>query len=128
MKEDLFSVKDRIVVVTGGLGQLGRQFSLALLERGARVVVMDVQVDEKKVVERFGDQRENPNLMFVAVDITRRASIEAGLQQVVERWGVPHALINNAALDSPPNAPASENGPFETYPEDSFDRVMEVNV
>ena len=128
MKEDLFSVKDRIVVVTGGLGQLGRQFSLALLNRGARVVVMDVQVDEKKVAGRFGDQRENPNLMFVVVDITRRASIEAGLQQVVERWGVPHALINNAALDSPPNAPASENGPFETYPEESFDRVMEVNV
>jgi NAD(P)-dependent dehydrogenase (short-subunit alcohol dehydrogenase family) len=80
------------------------------------------------VAERFGEQRENPNLMFVAVDITSRASIEAGLQQVVERWGVPHSLINNAALDSPPNAPASENGPFETYPEDSFDRVMEVNV
>ena len=37
MKEDLFNVKDRVVVVTGGLGQLGRQFSLALLERGARV-------------------------------------------------------------------------------------------
>jgi NAD(P)-dependent dehydrogenase (short-subunit alcohol dehydrogenase family) len=128
MKEDLFSVKDRVVVVTGGLGQLGRQFSLALVERGARVVVMDVQVDEKKVAERFGDQRENPNLMFVAVDITSRASIEAGLQQVVQHWGVPHALVNNAALDAPPNAPASENGPFETYPESSFDKVMEVNV
>ena len=80
MKEDLFNVKDRVVVVTGGLGQLGRQFSLALLERGARVVVLDVQVDAKKVDERFGDLATNANLMFVAVDITSRASIEAGLQ------------------------------------------------
>jgi len=128
MKEDLLSVKDRVVVVTGGMGQLGRQFSLALVERGARVVVMDVQVDDKKVAERFGDQLGNPNLMFVAVDVTSRVSIEAGLKQIVEQWGVPQALINNAALDSPPNAPASENGPFETYPETSFDRVMEVNV
>jgi NAD(P)-dependent dehydrogenase (short-subunit alcohol dehydrogenase family) len=56
-----------------------------LVERGARVAVMDVQVDEKKVAERFGDQRENPNLMFVALDITSRASVEAGLQQVVDR-------------------------------------------
>ena len=84
MKEDLFSVKDRVGVVTGVLGQLGRQFSLALVERGARVAVMDVQVDEKKVAERFGDQRDNPNPLFVAVDITNRASIEAGLKQVVQ--------------------------------------------
>jgi NAD(P)-dependent dehydrogenase (short-subunit alcohol dehydrogenase family) len=37
-------------------------------------------------------------------------------------------LINNAALDSPPGAPVEENGPFESYPESSWDRVMEVNV
>jgi len=40
----------------------------------------------------------------------------------------PTGLVNNAALDSPPGAPAEENGPFETYPEESFDRVMEVNT
>jgi NAD(P)-dependent dehydrogenase (short-subunit alcohol dehydrogenase family) len=43
-------------------------------------------------------------------------------------WGVPHLLVNNAAVDSPPDAPAEEVGPFETYPEASFDRVMSVNV
>lgn len=37
-------------------------------------------------------------------------------------------MINNAALDSPPDAPPEENGPFETYPEKSFDAVMGVNV
>jgi NAD(P)-dependent dehydrogenase (short-subunit alcohol dehydrogenase family) len=36
--------------------------------------------------------------------------------------------VNNAALDSPPDAPAEEVGPFETYPESSFDEVMDVNV
>jgi NAD(P)-dependent dehydrogenase (short-subunit alcohol dehydrogenase family) len=46
----------------------------------------------------------------------------------VEKWGPPHGLINNAALDSPPNSPAEENGPFETYPEDSWDKVMNVNA
>jgi NAD(P)-dependent dehydrogenase (short-subunit alcohol dehydrogenase family) len=43
-------------------------------------------------------------------------------------WGIPHALINNAAIDSPPDASAAENGPFEEYPEASWDKVMEVNV
>ena len=67
-------------------------------------------------------------LLTIAVDVTRRDSIEAGLATVNAKWGTPHALINNAALDSPPNAPAEENGPFESYPESSWDKVMEVNA
>ncbi|MGD0002795.1 MAG: hypothetical protein ABSE06_01055 [Anaerolineaceae bacterium] len=47
----------------------------------------------KKVAERFGDRRGYPDLLFVAADIISRASIEAGLHQVVEHWGAPHALI-----------------------------------
>jgi len=128
MANDLFSVEDKIVIITGGLGQLGRQFSLALVDRGAKVAIFDIQVSEQKVAERFGARHTEDNLLFLPVDITRRDSIEAGLGQIDARWGVPHALINNAALDSPPNAPAEENGPFETYPESSWDKVMEVNV
>jgi len=128
MAEDLFSVQDKVVIITGGLGQLGRQFSLALVDRGAKVAIFDLQVDEQRVAERFGGRHTEDNLLFLSVDITQRSSIEAGLSQVNEIWGMPHALINNAALDSPPNAPAEENGPFETYPESSWDGVMEVNV
>jgi len=128
MANDLFSVEDKIVIITGGLGQLGRQFSLALVDRRAKVAIFDIQVSEQKVAERFGERHIEDNLLFLPVDITRRDSIEAGLGQVNARWGVPHALINNAALDSPPNAPAEETGPFETYPESSWDKVMEVNV
>jgi NAD(P)-dependent dehydrogenase (short-subunit alcohol dehydrogenase family) len=128
MVKDLFNVQDRVVVVTGGLGQLGRQFSLALADRGARVAVLDVLVNDEKITQRYGDRSKDANLFFVQADVTQRSSIEAALDQVIRRWGVPDALINNAALDSPPNAPAAENGPFETYPESSFERVMEVNV
>jgi NAD(P)-dependent dehydrogenase (short-subunit alcohol dehydrogenase family) len=126
--QDLFSVQDMVVVVTGGLGQLGRQFTLTLADRGAKVAVFDVLVNEQRMMARFGERCADDRLMFVPVDVSRRASIEMGLSRVVERWGVPHALINNAALDSPPNASAEENGPFESYPEASWDRVMEVNV
>jgi NAD(P)-dependent dehydrogenase (short-subunit alcohol dehydrogenase family) len=128
MSEDLFSVRDKVVVVTGGLGQLGRQFTLALVGRGARVAVLDAQVDARRVLERFGDRQVTDQMLFASVDVTQRRSIEAGLEQVTARWGMPHALINNAALDSPPGASTEENGPFESYPETSWDRVMEVNV
>ncbi len=55
-------------------------------------------------------------------------AIEESLREVEAEWGVPHLLVNNAALDSPPDAPAEEVGPFETYPESSFDEVLDVNV
>ena len=50
------------------------------------------------------------------------------LRAVEAEWGVPHGLINAAAIDAPPDAPPEENGPFETYPAASFDRIMAVNV
>ena len=65
---------------------------------------------------------------FYEVDVTDRASIEEAARSVEAEWGVPHLLLNNAGLDSPPDAPAEEVGPFEDYPEESFDAVMDVNV
>jgi NAD(P)-dependent dehydrogenase (short-subunit alcohol dehydrogenase family) len=121
-------VHDKVVVITGGLGQLGKQFSLALVDRGAKVAVFDLQVNDRNVAERLGLRAAEDKILFLPVDITRRESIESGLNQVNKQWGAPHALVNNAALDSPPDAPAEENGPFETYPEGSWDKVMEVNV
>lgn len=126
--EDLFNVEGKVVIVTGGMGQLGRQFCNCLAGRGARVAIFDPRADRGELARRWGEAPDEERLLPVNVDVTSRASIEAGLKVVVERWGVPHALINNAALDSPPNAPAEETGPFETYPESSWDKVMEVNA
>lgn len=129
MVSDIFNVQDRVVVVTGGLGQLGRQFSLALGARGAKVAVFDALATDERVKERFGEAASDADrFLFLSVDVTDRSSIEKALSKVNERWGTPHALINNAALDSPPGAPAEENGPFEDYPESSWDKVMQVNV
>ncbi len=107
---DLFSLEGRVAVVTGGAGHLGREIVRGLEERGARVAVFDV------AAERF------------RVDVTDRSAIEAATEEVTREWGVPHVLVNAAALDSPPDAPAEEVGPFESYPEQSFDEIMDVNV
>jgi NAD(P)-dependent dehydrogenase (short-subunit alcohol dehydrogenase family) len=107
---DLFSLADRVAVVTGGAGQVGSEIARGLEEAGARVAVFDLLAD------RF------------RVDVTDRRALEAAMQEVEQEWGVPHVLVNAAALDSPPDAPAAEVGPFESYPEHSFDEVMDVNV
>jgi NAD(P)-dependent dehydrogenase (short-subunit alcohol dehydrogenase family) len=107
---DPFSLDGRVAIVTGGAGQLGAEIARGLEERGARVAVFDVAAD------RFN------------VDVTDRAALEAATDEVTRGSGVPHVLVNAAALDSPPDAPPEEVGPFEAYPEESFDQVMDVNV
>jgi len=113
----LFDVRDRVVVVTGGAGQLGRAFASSLGAAGAKVAVVD-RVPIK----------ETPGLLSVACDITNRRALEAALSRIEKDWDMPFGLVNAAAIDSPPDAPPEENGPFETYPESSFDRIMSVNV
>jgi NAD(P)-dependent dehydrogenase (short-subunit alcohol dehydrogenase family) len=116
--DELFDLSGRVAVVTGGLGQMGEVYTDGLAARGMHVAVFDV------AAEPGGDG----DVRRLRVDVTDRASIEAAMAQVVAEWGAPHLLVNNAALDSPPDAPPEEVGPFETYPEASFDEVMDVNV
>ncbi|HEU0304993.1 MAG TPA: SDR family oxidoreductase [Gaiellaceae bacterium] len=118
MTDELFDLSGRVGIVTGGLGQLGRVYVDGLAARGMRVAVFDV------AAESGGEG----NIRFYRVDVTDRASIEAATESVAAEWGPPHLLVNNAALDSPPDAPPEEVGPFESYPEASFDEVMGVNV
>jgi NAD(P)-dependent dehydrogenase (short-subunit alcohol dehydrogenase family) len=115
--DPLFDLAGRVAVVTGGMGQLGAVYSAGLAERGVRVAVLDLTT---------GDTPDG--VRAFACDVTDRAAIEDALRAVEAEWGVPHLLVNNAGLDSPPDAPAEEVGPFETYPESSFDAVLDVNV
>lgn len=123
--DPLFAVADDIVVITGTSGMLGASYAAAFLERGARVAGLDrtrsFRSDELSV--RFGDR-----FLHVDADITAKAALQEVLLKVEETFGTPTVLVNNAALDSPPSAPAEENGPFETYPEESWDSVMTVNL
>lgn len=118
---------DKVVVVTGGLGQIGASLSRALVARGARVVVLEMPgaaLEGSRLADLAGSDR----LRLECANVTDRGSLAAALENIVADWDAPSGLVNAAALDTPPGAPAEENGPFETYPESSWDKVMEVNV
>ena len=115
--DPLFDLSGRVAVVTGGSGQLGAVYTAGLAERGMRVASLDVTTGETLEGVRAYD-----------CDVTDRGAIEQALAEIEAEWGSPHLLVNNAGLDSPPDAPAEEVGPFETYPEASFDAVLDVNV
>lgn len=123
--DSLFDVGAEIVVVTGAAGQLGGQYARAFLARGARVAGLDLRASSgtDALLAEFPE-----GFAFYQGDVTKKVDLQRVLDEIRQGLGMPTVLINNAAIDSPPSAPIEENGPFEDYPEASWDRVMDVNL
>lgn len=121
----IFAVDNDIVVITGVSGQLGGEYAKAFLARGARVAGLDLRpsAGSDSLASSYPE-----SYLFCAADVTAKDSLRQALDAVERRFGTPTVLINNAAIDSPPSAPPEENGPFEDYPEASWDRVIDVNL
>ena len=61
-------------------------------------------------------------------DLVQRGEVADAMRAAVSRLGTPDILVNNAGLGSPPNAPAADNGPFEQYPESSWDVMIDSHL
>ncbi len=107
---------------------LGQQFASALIGQGARVVSLDVVSEPRVALEEWQEFRKNGKLLTLEANITSRTQLESALKTIEKHWETPSILVNNAAIDAPPNAPAAENGPFESYPESSLDKSLAVNI
>ena len=123
--EKLFGMSGKVAIVTGASGQLGGEFVRALLKAGASVAAFDRWLENPK-----GKLKEikSKKLILVKVDVTKKDSIKQGLKKVLSHLGNPNILINNAAIDTPPNASNLDTGPFESYPETSWQQMMDVNL
>lgn len=128
MDQKLFALDRKVAVVTGAQGLLGQQFCIALVNHGARVAALDLAVNASRPLKSFVEAQERGLLRTFKADITSRAELERALDEIRKALGSPEVLVNNAAIDSPPSSPVAENGPFETYPESSLDKMLAVNV
>lgn len=115
---DIFDLHDRIVVITGGMGKLGQRYMNALLDRGARAALLDTTIHQDW-------DSPSENVLWIGADVTDKASLEYALTKIKTHWGIPYALINNAALDYPP---ADSSECFEDCSEVTWNKVMDVNV
>lgn len=125
MTDPLFDVSPARVLITGASGQLGGEYAKAFLARGAKVAGLDLRPSKscEGLMSAYPD-----TYRFVAADVTDKTSLTDALSSIESAFGTPTVLINNAAIDSPPSAPPEENGPFEDYPEASWDKVVDVNL
>ena len=131
MEQDtLFSVAQKICIVTGGLGQLGAQYVKVLYQRGAKVAVFSQHISQERINNVFlKDEVNSERIKFYQVDITVKEQIEKALDDMEAIWkDAPDVLINNAGIDTQPSAPPEVSGPFENFPEEVFRQVVNVNL
>jgi NAD(P)-dependent dehydrogenase (short-subunit alcohol dehydrogenase family) len=126
--DPLFDLDGRVAVVTGGFGQLGSTLVEALWRRGMRVAVVDVAGATDGRGADLTEALGSGDVRAFTADVTDRDALEKVLAEVEQTWDAPHLLVNAAAIDSPPDAPPDDVGPFETYPISSLDRVLDANV
>ena len=92
---ELFSLRDKVAVVTGACGLLGTQHCEALAAAGAQVVAADL--DEKgcsALATRLGSGH-----IGIGMDVTSTASLQAARQRIMDRYGRIDVLVNNAAVN-----------------------------
>jgi len=115
---DLFSVKGRVALVTGGGSGLGRVCAEALLSAGARVLIVSRKAE---VCEAAAKELSalGPCEGFGGT-VQSEAGVAALAEEVRKRASELHILVNNAGV--------SWGEPYEGYPWKAFDRVLSVNV
>jgi NAD(P)-dependent dehydrogenase (short-subunit alcohol dehydrogenase family) len=123
---ELFSLKEKVAVVTGALGLIGKHHCHALADAGANVVVCDLNESE---CAKFASTLSALSL-GISVDITNKKSIKDLKNKVISNYGKIDILVNNAAINDKFEDPlaALEESKFENYPVEMFRKSLDVNV
>jgi NAD(P)-dependent dehydrogenase (short-subunit alcohol dehydrogenase family) len=110
----------KVVLITGAGSGIGREASVAFAERGASVVVSDVNEEGgAATVEQITGKGGKAS--FVRADVSKAGDVEAAVQHAVSTFGGLDHAVNNAGIEGV-LAPTAE------YPEDSFDKVVAINL
>lgn len=112
--------KDKVVLVTGGGGDIGRATALAFAKAGALVTVTDIsrEAGQAAVAQITAN---GGKAAFIHADVGRAADVKALVEQVVAVHGRLDCAFNNAGIEE-------EHMRLADCTEDTFDRIMNVNV
>jgi NAD(P)-dependent dehydrogenase (short-subunit alcohol dehydrogenase family) len=112
----------KVAIVTGGAAGIGRHYSQALAEAGARVMIADI-ADGKDVANEIAAKSGASSAASFKFDVSDEAQVKALVAQTIERFGQIDVLVNNAAL-------YAKLSPTKATEIDValWDQVMAVNV
>lgn len=113
----LFSLLNKVAIVTGAARGNGRAIAEGFLETGATVYFVDILKEElAKTVESI----KNPKAKYIVADLTNQDDLERIVNKVYKEEGKIDILVNNAGI--------TISGPSESYSEESWDKTHKVNL
>jgi len=109
---------NKVAVITGGAGSIGKTTAKLFLEEGAKVLLVDLSDDElKKAVEEL----DSEHVDYCVADVSKANDVERYINETVKLYGKIDIFFNNAGIEGAVK-------PIIDYPEEIFDKVISVNV
>lgn len=110
----------KVVLITGGAGGIGRAAAVRFASEGARVVLVDLAA-AALAESAAAVEKADGAVLAVEADVTRFADVERYVEAAIARFGAIDIFFNNAGV-------LGAVKPLVDYPEETFDRVIAVNV
>lgn len=130
--DNFISIENKVVMLTGAFGLIGKSLSGALLAQGAKLVLLDKDDSQKKLVEEELAMRHgNADFRTCIADICDPDAIVSCFAEAVGAFGKVDVLINNAAIDAKFDKSHHTEADllrFEDFPLSLLERSMDVNI
>ena len=92
-----FELENKLVVITGGAGLIGKSFAKAVVENGGTAIIADIdEISGNKVKDEISKESGTDKVEFIKVDITSKESIQSMIDAIINKHKVIDALVNNA--------------------------------
>ena len=115
---DLFSVAGKVAIVTGGSRGIGRMIAEGFVENGVRTYITARKADA--CAETAAELSKKGECIALPADLSTKEGREAFVAEITAREAKIDVLVNNAG--------AAWGAPFEEYPDEGYDKVMDINV
>jgi NAD(P)-dependent dehydrogenase (short-subunit alcohol dehydrogenase family) len=111
-------LENKVVIITGGSGSIGKTTAKLLLEEGAKVMLVDLSEETLKTTVQ---ELNSEHVHYCVADVSKSKEVEHYIQATVHQFGKIDVFFNNAGIEGVVK-------PITEYPEDVFDHVISVNV
>src|SRR6056297_2672659 len=109
---------DKVVLITGGSGGIGSTAGKMFAERGAKVMLVDIDEEAlQQAVKQIGEEKAS----YVKADVSNERQVKNYVDKTIEKFGQIDVFFNNAGVEG-------KVAPLDEYPIDEFHKVIDINV
>ena len=121
MEVFIIRLKGKIAIITGGSRGIGYATAERFLQEGAAVILTaSSQTSADKAVAKLREKYPKETMAGISPDLSSFDSVRQSFRMVVEQYGCVDILVNNAGM--------SDSTQLLEYTEDTYDKVMDLNV